>query len=58
MRRYVIGAAIVMAGIGSASAQTSTTTTTTTTIVGGDGTVYHTRTEAEAAMKKVTLCTQ
>lgn len=31
---------------------------TTTTVVGGDGTVYKTRTEAEAAMKKVTTCTQ
>jgi hypothetical protein len=31
---------------------------TTTTIVGGDGTVYKTRTEAEEAMKKVTVCTQ
>lgn len=31
---------------------------TTTTVIGGDGTVYKTRTEAEAAMKKVTVCTQ
>lgn len=30
----------------------------TTTVVGGDGTVYKTRTEAETAMKKVTVCTQ
>jgi hypothetical protein len=32
------------------------TTTSTTTIV-GDGTVYKTRTEAEAGMKKTTICT-
>jgi hypothetical protein len=31
---------------------------TTTTVIGGDGTVYKSRTEAEAAMKKVTTCTQ
>lgn len=37
---------------------TSKPTATTTTVVGGDGTVYKTRTEAEAAMKKVTVCTQ
>ena len=28
----------------------------TTTIVGGDGTVYKSRTEAETAMKSVTVC--
>jgi hypothetical protein len=31
---------------------------TTTTVIGGDGSVYKTRTDAEAAMKKVTVCTQ
>jgi hypothetical protein len=30
---------------------------TTTTVIGGDGTVYKSRTEAETAMKKVTTCT-
>ena len=29
---------------------------TTTVVVGGDGTVYRTREEADAAMRKVTLC--
>jgi hypothetical protein len=37
---------------------TSKPTGTTTTVVGGDGTVYKSRTEAETAMKKVTTCTQ
>ena len=27
------------------------------TVVGGDGVVYHTRTEAETAMKTVKVCT-
>ena len=31
---------------------------TTTTVIGGDGTVYKTREEADVAMKKVTVCTQ
>ena len=31
---------------------------TSTTIVGGDGTVYKSRDEADVAMKKVTTCTQ
>lgn len=30
---------------------------TTTTVVGGDGTVYKSRTEAETALKSVTVCT-
>ncbi len=30
---------------------------TSTTVVGGDGTVYKTRTEAEGAMKTVKVCT-
>lgn len=30
---------------------------TTTTVIGGDGTMYKTRDEAETAMKKVTVCT-
>ena len=37
---------------------TSKPTTSTTTVVGGDGTVYKTREEADMAMKKVTVCTQ
>ena len=32
-------------------------TTTTTTVVGGDGKVYTTRTDAEAAMKTEKICT-
>ncbi len=37
---------------------TTTKPAGTSTTVVGDGTVYHTRTEAETAMKKVTTCTQ
>ncbi len=37
---------------------TSKPTGSSVTVIGGDGTVYKSRTEAEAAMKKVTVCTQ
>jgi hypothetical protein len=36
---------------------TTKPTSSSMTAVGGDGTVYHSETEADAAMKKVTVCT-
>jgi len=37
---------------------TTKPTGSSVTVVGGDGTVYHSQTDADAAMKKVSVCTQ
>ena len=74
MKQYLIGAALLaLAGPAVAQTSTTTTTTSSggdsfyvvqepstkkCTITTSKPAVYKTRTEAEAAMKKVTVCTQ
>jgi hypothetical protein len=72
MKKYVLGGIVLLAIAGPALAeeyyvvQDTTTkkctivekkpTSTTMVVVGGDGTVYKTKTEAEAGMKTVKVC--